>query len=69
MASSPSVDVAKARNSYYPPYATGVDGRKQPVVNIPGSITVMSRQVLDDLQARTLGDALRSAAGVTVIGR
>jgi outer membrane receptor for monomeric catechols len=57
-----------AKNGYYSRYA-GVDGQKRSVVTIPGSVTVMSRDVLDDLNARTLGDALRSEPGVANICR
>ena len=38
----------------------------QPIVNIPGQTTVLTRQVLDDKNATTLRDALRTIAGVTV---
>jgi outer membrane receptor for ferric coprogen and ferric-rhodotorulic acid len=56
-------------NGYYVPYVTGADGKKYPIMEIPGSVTVISRQVMDDQQAITLGDALRNVSGVTVIGR
>ena len=38
----------------------------QPIVNIPGQTTVLTRQVLDDMNATTVGGALRATAGVTV---
>lgn len=38
----------------------------QPILNIPGQVTVLTRQVLDDKNATTLKDALRTTAGVTV---
>jgi outer membrane receptor for monomeric catechols len=38
----------------------------QPILNIPGQTTVLTRQVLDDMNATSLRDALRSTAGVTV---
>jgi outer membrane receptor for monomeric catechols len=38
----------------------------QPVLDTPGQTTVLTRQVLDDMNATTLRDALRSTAGVTV---
>ena len=38
----------------------------QPIANIPGQTTVLTRQVLDDMNATSLRDALRSTAGVTV---
>ena len=40
--------------------------RGQPVVNVPGQTTVLTRQVLDDMNATSLRDAMRSTAGVTV---
>jgi outer membrane receptor for monomeric catechols len=38
----------------------------QPILNIPGQTTVLTRQVLDDMNATSVRDALRSTAGVTV---
>jgi len=38
----------------------------QRVLDTPGQTTVLTRQVLDDMNATTLRDALRSTAGVTV---
>jgi outer membrane receptor for monomeric catechols len=38
----------------------------EPILNIPGQTTVLTRQVLDDMNATSLRDALRSTAGVTV---
>jgi outer membrane receptor for monomeric catechols len=37
-----------------------------PILNIPGQTTVLTRQVLDDMNATSVKDALRSTAGVTV---
>jgi hypothetical protein len=37
-----------------------------PILNIPGQVTVLTRQVLDDKNATTLRDALGTTAGVTV---
>jgi outer membrane receptor for monomeric catechols len=37
----------------------------EPIVNLP-STTVLTRQVLDDMNATTLRDALRATPGVTV---
>ncbi len=56
-------------DGYYVPYVVGVDGKKYPIMEIPGSVTVISRQLMDDQQATTLGDALRNVSGVTVRGR
>jgi hypothetical protein len=38
----------------------------QSIANTPGQITVLTRQVLDDKNATTLKDALRTTAGVTI---
>jgi outer membrane receptor for monomeric catechols len=38
----------------------------QTVLDTPGQTTVLTRQVLDDMNATTLRDAMRSTAGVTV---
>jgi outer membrane receptor for monomeric catechols len=38
----------------------------QPILNIPGQTTVITRQILDDTNATSLSNALGSAAGVTV---
>ena len=40
--------------------------RSEPPLNTPGQSTVLTRQVLDDMNATSLRDALRSTAGVTV---
>jgi outer membrane receptor for monomeric catechols len=38
----------------------------EPILNTPGQTTVLTREVLDDMKATSLKDALRSTAGVTV---
>jgi outer membrane receptor protein involved in Fe transport len=38
----------------------------EPILNVPGQTTVLTRQILDDMNATSLRDALRSTAGVTV---
>ncbi len=38
----------------------------EPILNIPGQTTVLTREVLDDMNATSVRDALRSTAGVTV---
>ena|SRR5882724_2454624 len=38
----------------------------EPILNIPGQTTVLTREVLDDMKATSLRDALRSTAGVTI---
>ena len=38
----------------------------EPISNIPGQTTVLTREILDDMKATSVRDALRSTAGVTV---
>jgi len=38
----------------------------QPILNIPGQVTVLTRQILDDKNATTLRDTLGTTAGVTI---
>jgi outer membrane receptor for monomeric catechols len=38
----------------------------EPILNTPGQATVLTREVLDDMKATSVRDALRSTAGVTV---
>jgi outer membrane receptor for monomeric catechols len=40
--------------------------RGQKILDIPGQTTILTREVLDDMKATSLKDALRSTAGVTV---
>lgn len=61
--------VPPPEDGYYVPYVTGPGGEKRSVMETPGSVTVVSRKLMDDQQATTLGDALRNVPGVTVIGR
>ncbi len=68
-AHSPATTTASSNDSYYVPYVMGAGGRKYPIMEVPGSATVVSRKLMDDQQAVTLGDALRNVSGVTVRGR
>jgi outer membrane receptor for monomeric catechols len=38
----------------------------EPVLNTPGHTTVLTREIMDDMKATSVRDALRSTAGVTV---
>jgi len=40
--------------------------RGETILNTPGQTTVLTRQILDDMNATTLRDAMRSTAGVTI---
>jgi len=63
---------AADRNSYVDPAAPYKANRlsspraNEPILNIPGQTTVLTREVLDDMKATSVRDALRSTAGVTV---
>ncbi len=55
-----------AATGYYVPYVTGPGGTRVPVMQVPGSVTVVPRSLMDDQQATTLGEALRYVPGVMV---
>jgi outer membrane receptor for monomeric catechols len=40
--------------------------RGETILDTPGQTTVLTRQVLDDMNATSLRDAMRSSAGVTI---
>lgn len=40
--------------------------RGEPILDTPGQTTVLTRQMLDDMNATSLRGALRSTAGVTI---
>lgn len=63
--------LAAERDPYADPAAPYKANRLQsspgvPILDVPGRTTVLTRQVLDDMNATSLRDALRSTAGVTV---
>lgn len=57
---------SSAGSGYYTPYLTGPNGERTPIMDVPGSATVINRQILDDQQATSLSEALRNAPGVTI---
>ena len=57
---------AAEAHGYYTPYLTGPGGERVPIMEVPGSAVVINRQILDDQQVTTLGEALRNVSGVTV---
>jgi outer membrane receptor for monomeric catechols len=63
---------AAGRDSYVDPAAPYKANRlsspqaSEPILNVPGQTTVLTRDVLDDMKATSVKDALRSTAGVTV---
>jgi outer membrane receptor for monomeric catechols len=54
-----------ATDSYYVPYATGPNGERVPVMDIPSSVTVVPRTVMDDQHATSICGAAGVAAGVS----
>jgi outer membrane receptor for ferric coprogen and ferric-rhodotorulic acid len=57
---------SRGTSGYYVPYVTGPGGQQVPVMQVPGSVTVVPRRLMDDTQATTLGEALRYVPGVFV---
>jgi outer membrane receptor for ferric coprogen and ferric-rhodotorulic acid len=49
---------------YYVPYITGPGGERTPIMNIPASVTVVPRQLMDDQQTTTICGALQNVSGV-----
>lgn len=65
----PSSESAAGRDiGYFSNTLTGPGGMKTPVRDYPGSATVITRKMMDDMQARSVCDALRFAPGVSVGG-
>ena len=70
--SSPNGGLAPDRDRHADPKAPykanllSLSRATQPILNMPVGVTVLTRQVLDDMNATTLRDALRNVAGVTV---
>lgn len=56
---------AQQNSGYYVPYVTGPGGEQIPVMNVPGSVSVIPRQLMDDQGTTTVCGALRNVAGVT----
>jgi outer membrane receptor for monomeric catechols len=60
LAANPHVDPAA-------PYrANSLASSRQPIINIPSQTTVVTRRVMDDKDATTVRDVLRTTPGVTV---
>lgn len=55
-------------DGYFSNYVTGPAGTRTPIMQVPGSATVITRKMMDDFQSRSLCDALRLAPGVTTSG-
>jgi outer membrane receptor for monomeric catechols len=62
-----ATDSQRPRHQPAPAYGSAASPRdSQSTLNTPGQTTVLTREILDDKNATTLNDALRSTAGVTV---
>jgi len=55
-------------DGYFSNYVTGPTGAPTPVMQVPGSTSVITRKMMDDFQSRDLCGALRLAPGVTTSG-
>lgn len=55
-------------DGYFSDYVTGPTGTPTPVMQVPGSTSVITRKMMDDFQTRDLCGALRLAPGVTASG-
>ena len=55
-------------DGYFSDYVTGPTGAATPVMQVPGSTSVITRKMMDDFQSRDLCGALRLAPGVTTSG-
>jgi outer membrane receptor for ferric coprogen and ferric-rhodotorulic acid len=60
----PARAFSEDKGSYYVPYAQDAGGRRVPIMQIPGSVTIVPRQVIDDQQDTTICGALRNVSGV-----
>lgn len=63
-----SAPPAYTDDGYFSNYVTGPAGTRTPIMQVPGSATVITRKMMDDMQSRSLCDALRLAPGVTTSG-
>jgi outer membrane receptor for monomeric catechols len=61
---------ALARDPYADPAApykaNRLSSSRGPIINIPSQTTVITRQVMDDKNATTIGEALRGTPGITI---
>lgn len=55
---------AQDMGSYYVPYVTDTGGAHVPIMQLPGSVVVIPRQVIEDQQDITVCGALRNVSGV-----
>lgn len=55
---------AQDAGNYYVPYVMDAAGNPVPIMQIPGSVVVVPRQVIDDQQDISVCGALRNVSGV-----
>ncbi|MFO1104454.1 MAG: TonB-dependent receptor [Methylocystis sp.] len=55
-------------DGYFSNYVTGPTGAPTPIMQVPGSASVITRKMMDDFQSRSLCDSLRLAPGVSTSG-
>jgi outer membrane receptor protein involved in Fe transport len=60
------IKIAELRAGRRPLILARLAAATLPIVNIPSQTTVLTRRVLDDKNATSIGDALRTTPGVTV---
>lgn len=56
---------AHRAGGYYVPYVRDASGAQVPIMQIPGSVVVISHQVIQDQQDITVCDALRNVSGIS----
>ena len=61
----PQVTVTEQKSPYVVPNL-GLQRLPEPVQDIPQSITIVPRQIMDEQQANTLRDALRNVTGISI---
>src|SRR5215510_14564896 len=61
----PQVTVTEQKSPYVVP-KLGLQRLPEPVQDIPQSITIVPRQIMDEQQANTLRDALRNVTGISI---
>src|SRR5262245_19521429 len=61
----PPVTVTEQKSPYVVP-KLGLQRLPEPVQDIPQSITIVPRQIMDEQQANTLRDALRNVTGISI---
>lgn len=61
---APARTSAQNNGNYYVPYVKDAAGNHVPIMQVPGSVVVVPRQVMDDQQDITVCGALRNVSAV-----